>query len=56
MSLSKSAPRKLPKAEVIALTMEYQIKFHSTLAKINKEISDLKQNYEKLHSGFWVSR
>ena len=44
MSLSESALKK-PKDEVIALALEYQNKFGSTLAIINKEISDLRQNY-----------
>ena len=48
MSLSESALKKLPKDEVIALALEYQNKFDSTLANINKEISDLRQNYEKM--------
>ena len=48
MSLSESVLKKLSEVEVIALALEYQIKFYSTLANINKEISDLRQNYEKM--------
>ena len=48
MSLSESALKKLSKDEVIALTLEYQNMFDSTLTNINKEISDLRQNYEKI--------
>ena len=48
MSLSESVLKKLSKVEVIALALEYQIKFDSTLANINKEISDLRQNYQKM--------
>ena len=44
MSLSESAL----KYEVIALALEYQNKFDSTLTNINKKISDLRQNYEKM--------
>ena len=43
MSLSESVLKKLSKDEATAL--EYQNKFDSTLANMNKEISDLKQNY-----------
>ena len=56
MSLSESALKKLSKDEVIALALEYQNKFDSTLTNINKEISDLRQNYEKMQSELYVSR
>ena len=46
--MSLSVLKKLSKDEVIALALEYQINFDSTLANINKEISDLRQNYEKM--------
>ena len=46
--MSLSVLQKLSKDEVIALALEHQIKFDSTLANINKEISDLRQNYEKM--------
>ena len=52
MSLSESAL----KYEVIALALENQNKFDSTLTNINKEISDLRQNYEKMQSELCVSR
>ena len=48
MSLSESALKKLSKDEVIALILEYQNKFDSALTNINKEIPDLRQNYEKM--------
>ena len=56
MSLFKSALKKLSKDEVIALALEYKKKFDSTLANINKEISDLRQSYEKIQSELCVSR
>ena len=56
MSLSESALKKPSKDEVIALALEYQNKFDSTLTIINKEISDLRQNYEKMQSELCVSR
>ena len=55
MSLCESALKKLSKDEVIALAPEYQIKFDSTLANINKEIPDLRRNYEKMQSELCVS-
>ena len=48
MSLSQSALKKLSKDEVITLALEYQNKFDSTLANINKEISNVRQNYENM--------
>ena len=56
MSLSESVLKKPCKDEVIALILEYQSKFDSTLTNINKEISDLRQNYEKMQSEHCVSR
>ena len=56
MSLSESVLKKLSKDEVIALALEYQNKSDSTLANINKEISDLRQNYEKMQSELYVFR
>ena len=56
MSLPKSALKKLSKDEVIALVLEYQNKFDSTLTNTNKEILDLRQNYEKMQSELCVSR
>ena len=44
MSPSESAL----KYEIITLALEYQNKFDSTLTNIKKEISDLRQNYEKM--------
>ena len=56
MSLSESALKKLSKDEVTALVLEYQKKFDSTLTNINKETSDLRQNYEKMQSELCVYR
>ena len=50
MSHFESALKKLSRDEVIALALEYQRKFDSTLANINKKISDLRQNYEGMQS------
>ena len=48
--------KKLFKEEVIPLALEYQNKFDSTLANVNKEISDLRENYEKVLSELCLSR
>ena len=56
MPFSESALKKLSKDEVIALALEHQNKFDSTLKNINKEISDVRQNYEKMQSELCGSR
>ena len=56
MSLSESALKKLSKDEIVALALDYQKKFDSDLAGINKELTDLRQNYEKLESELSVTR
>ena len=38
------------------MALEYQNKFDSTLTNKNKEISDLRQNYDKMQSELCVSR
>ena len=48
MSLSEAALRKLTKKEVIALILEYQAKFGNTLSKINKELSELRNDLKKI--------
>ena len=48
MSLSETVLKKLSKDEVIALALDYQKNFDSTLTNINKEISDLRQKHEKM--------
>ena len=56
MSLSASALRKLAKDEVITLTLEYQAKFDNTLSNINKELSELRNNFKKIESELSVSK
>ena len=56
MSLSESGLRKLSKDELIALALEYQNKFDSTLANVNRETPDLEQNYHKMKSELCVLR
>ena len=56
MSLSAAALRKLAKDEVITLTLEYQAKFDNTLSNINKELSELRNNFKKIESELSVSK
>ena len=49
MSLSESALKNLSKHKVTIVALEYQKKLDSTLVNINKVISELRQNYEKMH-------
>ena len=46
--LLKAALRKLTKDEVIALTLEYQAKFDNTLSNINRELSELRNDFKKV--------
>ena len=56
MALSKASLKKLSKEEVINLALDYQSKFDSTLAGIRNELSELKQDFEKLRSELAVSK
>ena len=55
MSLSEAALRKLTKDKVTALTLEYQAKFDNTLSSINKELSELRNDF-KIESELSVSK
>ena len=52
MSLSEAALRKLTKYEVITLTLEYHAKFDNTLSSINKELSELHNDFKKLNKSY----
>ena len=56
MSLSEAALRKLTKDEVIALTLEYQAKFDNTLSNINRELSELRNDFKKIESELSASK
>ena len=56
MSLFAAALRKLTKDEVITLTLEYQAKFDNTLSNINKHLSELCSNFQKIKSELSVSK
>ena len=56
ISLFEAAVRKLTKDEVIPLTLEYQAKFDNTLSNINKELSELCNNFKKIESELSVPK
>ena len=56
MPLSEAALGKLTKDEVIALTLEYQAKFDNTLSNINRELSELSNDFKKIESELSVSK
>ena len=56
MSLSEEALRKLTKDELTALTLEYQAKFYNTLSNINRELSELRNDFKKNESELSVSK
>ena len=56
MSLSEVALRKLTKDEVITLTLEYQAKFGNTLSNINKELSELRNDFKKIESELCLNK
>ena len=52
MSLTEAALKKMLKDEIIALILEYQVKFNSNPAKIEY----LKSNFKRLESELSISR
>ena len=56
MALSEAALKKLSKDEIINLALDYQSKFHSTLAGTRNKLRDVKKGFEKLGSDLSVAR
>ena len=56
MTLTEVALKKMSKDDIITLVLDYQDKFKSTLANINKDIGELKYKFEKLESELVVSK
>ena len=52
MPLTEAALKEMSKDEVIALTLEYQAKFSSTVASI----ADLMSDFRRLESELFISR
>ena len=56
MTFPEEALRKLTKYELVNLSLEYQSKFNSTLANVDKDIGELRNNFKKLEAGLAISR
>ena len=56
ISLSDATLRILTKDKVIALILEYQAKFDNTLSNINRELSELRNDFKKIESELSVSK
>ena len=48
MTTTEVALKKMSKDDIITLALDYQDKFNSSLASINKDIGELKYTFEKL--------
>ena len=48
MTLPEEALRKLTKDELVNLSLQYQNKFNSTLTKIDKDMSELRNDFKSL--------
>ena len=55
MTLTEAALKKMSKNDIITLALDYQDKFNSTLANINKDIGELKYKFGKPESELVVS-
>ena len=56
MTLPEEALRKLTKDELVNLSLEYQSKLNSTLANIDKDVGELRNDLKKLESDLAISR
>ena len=55
MTLTEVALKNMSKDDIISLALDYQDKFNSTLANINKDIGELKYKFGKPESELVVS-
>ena len=55
MTFSEEALRKLTKYELVNLSLEYQSKFNSTLANIDKDMGELRNDFKKLEADLAIS-
>ena len=53
---SEKALRKLTKDELVNLSLEYQNKFNSTLARIESKIGNLRKNFKKVEADLAITR
>ena len=56
MTITAAALKKMSKDDINNLTLDYQDKFNSNLANINKDIGELKYKFEKLELELAVSK
>ena len=55
MILPDEALRKLTENELVNPSLEYQSKFNSTLANINKDMGELRNDFKKLEADLAIS-
>ena len=56
MVLTRAAVEKMPKEELVNMVLNYDKTMESTLADLNKEISKINKNFEKLESELSISK
>ena len=56
MTLPEKALRKLTKDELDNLSLEYRSKFNSTLANIDEDMGELRNDFKKLEADLVISR
>ena len=56
MYLSEEALRKLTKDELVNLSLEYQNKFTSTLARIEGDIGNLRKDFKQVEADLAITR
>ena len=56
MVLTRAAVEKMPKEELVNTVLNYDKTMESTLADLNKEISKINKNFEKLESELSISK
>ena len=56
MTLPEETLRKFAKDELVNLPLEYQSKFNSTLANIDKDMGELRNDFKKLEADLAISR
>ena len=48
MALPEQALQRLTKDELVNLTLEYQSKFNSSLANLDKDMAELRNNFKQI--------
>ena len=56
MVVTRAAVEKMPKEELVNMVLNYDKTMESTLADLNKEISKINKNFEKLESELSISK